>query len=81
MQKISQGKNVAIKSKIYPACDQILADSIEYFHLLLDYVIFFTVNKLLTRGHDEHDDSTNPGNWLNFITLMLKKQSKVQRTQ
>ena len=61
MQKISEGKNIAIESQNCPARDQILADNREYFRLLLDYVIFFTLKELRTRGHDEHENLTKPG--------------------
>ena len=71
-QKISEGENVTIGSKMCPGREQVITDNREYFRLLFKYVIFFSVNELPTRGHDESEDSTNPGNWLNFISLQLK---------
>ena len=49
-----------------------MSDNREYSKWLVDYVLFFMVNELPARGHDEHDDSTNSGNCNNFISLMLK---------
>ena len=71
-QKISQGKNVTIESRMCPGREQVIADNREYFRLLFKYVIWFSISELPTRGHDEAEDSSNPGNWLTFISLQLE---------
>ena len=70
--KISQGKEVTIESRICPAREEIMSNNGEHFKLLVDYILFFMVNELPPRGHDNHDYSANSGNWNNFISLMLK---------
>ena len=55
---------------------KIIAENREYFHLLFEYVLWFSKNELPTRGYDEAEDSSNPGNWLTFITLQLKTKPR-----
>ena len=43
-----------------------------YFRHLFKYAIWFATNELPTRGHDETEDSNNPGNWLSFIKLQME---------
>ena len=43
----------------------------------IESISIFSLNmfsgfQLPTRGHDEAEDSSNPGNWLTFISLQLK---------
>ena len=70
--KITKGKRFDKVSKICPAREEITAENRAYFRHLFQYAIWFAVNELPTRGHDESEDSKNPGKWLSFINLQMK---------
>ena len=71
-KKILEGKTTAIESQICPGRDEILKNNREYFRHLFKYALWFSVNEVPSRGHDESEDSTNPGKWLTFISMQLE---------
>ena len=71
-KKILAGELNDIGRSICPAREEIINKNRAYFHHLFKYAIWFATNELPTRGHDETEDSNNPGNWLSFIKLQME---------
>lgn len=43
----------------------------EYMITILQYHRYFRMQEMAYRGHDETDESPNPGEWKQFIETML----------
>ena len=48
----------------------------EYIGIIFEYVKWFSASEQATRGHDEKQDSTTPGNWKSFVKLQLRTNSR-----
>ena len=57
---ILEGKATAIESQICLGRDEVLESYCDYLCHLLRYALWFSVNELHSRGHDESEDLTNP---------------------
>ena len=69
---ISEGKKKSIVNLIDPERESLVKNNQEYFSMLIKYHIHFVTNEQPYRGHDETDDSKNPGKWKSFINLQLE---------
>ena len=76
---ISEGKKTSINNLVDPERESLVNTNREYFKFLVKYHIYFCKNELAYRGRDESEDSTNPGNWKDFINLQLETNSEFKQ--
>ncbi len=65
------GKVVYIAHMLGPHRASLVQNNREYMITLLHYHRYFCMEEMAYRGHDETDESPNPGKWKQFIETML----------
>ncbi len=56
---------------LYPHRASLVQNNCEYMIILLHNHCYFCMEEMAYRGHDETDESPNPGKWKQFIETML----------
>ena len=70
-QKVDCGELMPIENFAQPERNQILAENRLYLEFLIKCHILFAKNEFSYRGHDETEESSYLGNWLETINFML----------
>ena len=70
IQKKNPGAN--IRNMLDPERQSLVENNREYMKTLLEYHRYFCSEEMAYRGHDETDESLNPGKWKEFINVMLR---------
>ena len=66
---------MSLENILNPERSSVVKENREYLKMLIEFNLFFCLQELPYRGHDETYDSMNTGNWKEFIKMQLSTNS------